>query len=157
MEEVRIRRSRAAALAALGIGSACSAALLVLDFLRTPFVVFAVVMVFLVGLAALIDRRVQLSFSEAGIRYSGWGPAVVPWNEFTSFGWASWRGLPYLQLFPLRPTELAAGFSAVGKLNHYCAGLLRIPPFSIAASQLDVSDSALTELTARYLLERHAG
>ena len=154
MEEVRIRRSRAAALATLGIGLACLAALLAIDFLRTPFVVFVVMMAILVGLAALIDRRVKLSFSEAGIRYAGWGPAVVPWDEFAGFRWASWRGQPYLQLFPRRPTELIAGFSAVGKLNHYCAGLVRIPRFSIAANQLEVSDSMLAELMARYLPEQ---
>ena len=154
MEEIQIRRSRAGALVTLGVGVAGLAAWLLVDFLRTPFIAFLMVMTILVGLVALIDRRVKLSFSEAGICYAGWGPAVVPWDEFSGFRWTSWRGQPYLQLFPRRPTELVAGFSAVGKLNHYCAGLVRIPRFSIAANQLEVSDSVLTDLTARYLPEQ---
>ncbi len=154
MEEIQIRRSRAAALVTLGVGVAGLAAWLLVDFLRTPFIAFLMVMTLLVGLVALIDRRVKLSFSEAGIRYAGWGPAIVPWDEFAGFRWASWRGQPYLQLFPRRPTELVPAFSAVGKLNHYCAGLVRIPRFSIAANQLEVSDSVLTDLTARYLPEQ---
>ena len=79
---------------------------------------------------------------------------VVPWHEFAGYRWARWRHQPYLQLFPRRPTELVAGFSAVGKLNHFCASLVRMPPFSIGANQLEVSDRELTELTARYLPEQ---
>ena len=94
MEEVQIRRSRAGALVTVGVGVAGLAAWLLVDFLRTPFIAFLMAMTILVGLVALIDRRVKLSFSEAGIRYAGWGPAVVPWDEFSGFRWASWRRQP---------------------------------------------------------------
>lgn len=154
MEEVRIRRSRGVALATLAVGSVGLAAVVAVGFLRRPFVVFLVTVAILVGLAALIDRRVKLSFSPAGIRYSGWGAAVIPWEEFAGFRWTRWRGQPYLQLFPRRPTELVAGFSPVGKVNDTFGGWLGMPRFGIASGGLEVSESTLTELAARYLPEQ---
>lgn len=154
MEEVQIRGSRAAALAALSVGVAGLVALLLVEFLRTPLLTFVVLVTLLAGLFALFDRRVKVSFSDAGIRYSGWGRGVVPWHELAGYRWTTWRHQAYLQLFPRRPTELVAGFSPVGKLNHFCARLVRMPPFSIGAYQLEVSAAKLTELTARYLPEQ---
>lgn len=154
MAEFRFRKSRRVALVALGIGLAGLAAVLAVDLLRKPMVIFVVAVAILAGLAAWLDRRVKLALSEAGIRYSGWGPAVVPWDEFSGYRWTSWRGQPYLQLFPRRPTELVAGFSPVGRLNHACAGWLRMPRFSVAAAGLDAPVAVLNELVARRLPEQ---
>ena len=55
MEEIQIRRSRAGALVTLGVGVAGLAAWLLVDFLRTPFIAFLMVMTILVGLVALIE------------------------------------------------------------------------------------------------------
>lgn len=157
METVRVRRSRGVALATLVVGLAGLAAALAVDFLRKPLVLIVMIVAILVGVTAWVDRRVKLVLSDAGIRYAGWGGAVVPWREFAGYRWTHWRGQPYLQLLPRRPTELVAGFSAMGKLNHSCAGWLRMPRFGIGASGLAVSETVLTELIARHLPEQPAG
>ncbi len=157
MEEVQIRTSRRLgvfALAASGLGVAL---VLAVEFMRTPLLIGAVLALMFSAILLLVDRRVKLAFSDAGIRYSSWGPSVVPWHEFAGYRWVKWRHQPQLQLLPRRPSELVAGLSPYGKFNHFCYRLLRMPPFSIAALQLEIHDSRLAELVARYLPEHPAG
>lgn len=151
MEEVRVRRSRKVAVLAALVGLAGLSVTLLVDFVRTPFVTVLCAVAILVGLFGMIDRRVKLRISEEGVRYSEWGPSVVPWLEFSGFRWATWRGQPYLQLLPRRTSELVAGFSKVGRINHRSQELLRIPRFSIAVNALDVKAERLEELVAEYL------
>lgn len=151
MKEVQIRTSKTLALFALATGGLGLAVVLVFESVRRPLVLVVVLALLLSAVLLLLDRRVKLSLSEAGIRYSRWGPAVVPWHEFAGYRWARWRHQPHLQLLPRRPSELVAGFSAYGRLNHLCYRLLRMPQFSVAAAQLEVDDSRLEELVARYL------
>lgn len=151
MEEVQIRKSRRVGVLALAIGVLGLPVVLVLESARRPMFIVVVLALVLSGVFPLVDRRVKLGLSQAGIRYSRWGPSVVPWHEFAGYRWARWRKQPHLQLSPRRPSELVAGFSSYGKLNHLCYRLLRMPQFSIAAIQLEVRDSQLEELVARYL------
>ncbi len=157
MEEVQIRTSKAFGVFALAAGGLGLAVVLVFESMRRPLLIVALLALILSAVLLLVDRRVKLAFSEAGIRYSRWGPSVVPWHEFAGYRWAKWRHQPHLQLLPRRPTELVAGFSSYGKLNHFCYRLLRMPQFSVAASQLEVNDSQLEELVARYLPRDPAG
>ncbi|MFQ5528227.1 MAG: hypothetical protein ACE5GX_18485 [Thermoanaerobaculia bacterium] len=156
LEEVRIRSSRRMGVFALGIGG-LGLALVAFGLLQTPLFIFAVGTLIFSGLLLLIDRRVKLVFSEAGIRYARWGPSVVPWHEFAGYRWVQWRHQSQLQLLPRRPSELVDGFSAYGKLNNFCYRLLRLPPFSIAAQQLEALNSELEEFVRRYLPEQPAG
>ena len=151
MEEVQIRKARAVGVLALAFGVLGLGVVLVFESARRPLFIVVVLALVFSGVFPLVDRRVKLGFSEAGIRYSRWGPSVVPWHEFAGYRWAKWRHQPHLQLLPRRPSELVAGFSSYGKLNHFCYRLLRMPQFSIAATQLEVRDSRLEELVARYL------
>ncbi len=157
MEEVQIRTSRRLGVFALGAGGIALAVILAVEFMRTPLLIVAVLALIFSAILLLVDRRVKLAFSDAGIRYSRWRPSAVPWHEFAGYRWVKWRHQPHLQLLPRRPSELVAGFSPYGKFNHFCYGLLRMPPFSIAATQLEVHDSQLEELVARYLPEHPAG
>jgi hypothetical protein len=154
MEEVRFRRSRRLSALTLVVGCVVLVALLAIEFLRTPLLIGVCVAAVLVGAITLFDRRVQLSLSQAGVRYSRWGPAVVAWQEFAGFRRATWRGQPFLQLVPRRPSELVASFTPLGKVNHYCYRLLRMPPFGIAVMPLEVHESVLEELTAKFLPEQ---
>ena len=157
MEEVQIRTSRRLGVFALAAGGFGLAVTLAVEFMRTPLLIMAVLGLIFSAILLLVDRRVKLAFSEAGIRYSRWGPSVVPWREFAGYRWVKWRHQPHLQLLPRRPSELVAGFSLYGKLNRFCYRLLRMPSFSIAATQLEVRDSQLEELVARYLPEQPLG
>lgn len=151
MNRVEIRGNRKGALITLGLGLAGLVLVAVLEPLRTPYVTIAVSLAFLVGLVAALDRRVKLAISDDGVRYAEWGRAVVPWHEFSGYRWTSWRGQPCLELAPRRPSELVAGFSAVGKLNHHAGRLVGMPPFAIRASRLAASDAALTKLVGAHL------
>lgn len=153
MEEVRIRGSRRVAAITLVVGCVGLAAVGAIDLLRKPFTVAVFVVAVLVGGLSLLDRRVKLFLSSAGVRYARWGPSTLPWHEFTSFRWATWRGQPYLQLLVRRPSHLVTTFSPLGKLNYYSSRLLRIPPFSIATIPLEVTPAVLAELIARHLPE----
>lgn len=157
MSEIRIRRSRGVALAGLAVGLVALAAVLVVDFLRRPFVVGLVAVALLSALVALIDRRAKLTISEAGLRSAEWGRRIMPWEEFAGFRWTSWRGQPYVELFPRRPTELVAGFSPLGRFSHALAGWVGMPRFAIATRGLDISEQALAEILGRYLPEQPAG
>lgn len=155
MAEVQIRASRRLGAIALAVG-ALGLIVIAVDLVRTPVFLLAVGALFFSGLGLLLDRRVKLALSKAGIRYSRWGPSIVPWHEFSGYRWATWRQQPYLQLLPRRPTELVAGFSAYGKLNHFCYQVARMPPFSIAVAHLEINDGDLKGLVARYLPEQPA-
>ena len=133
------------------------AVVLVFESMRRPLLIVVLLALVLSGVLLLVDRRVKLVLSEAGIRYSRWGPSFVPWSEFAGYRWARWRSQPHLQLSPRRPSDLVAGFSPYGKLNHFCYRLLRMPQFSVAASQLEVDDSQLEESVARFLPQEPAG
>ncbi|MDX1503677.1 MAG: hypothetical protein R3325_15065 [Thermoanaerobaculia bacterium] len=135
----------------LGVGLGGLLLVALLDFLRTPLVVFAVSVATLVGLFAALDRRVKLAISDAGVRYCEWGRAEIPWHEFSGYRWSRWRSQPHLQLVPRRPTELLATFSAVGRLHHYAGRLAGMPPFALRPSRLAISDAALDELLAAHL------
>jgi hypothetical protein len=124
---------------------------MMVDFVRTPFTMALCVVAILVGFFGAIDRRVKLGISDGGVYYSEWGPSITPWLEFSGFRWKTWRGHPYLQLVPRRPSDLVVGFSRVGKINHRGQELLRIPRFSIAVNALDVTNDRLEELIARHL------
>ena len=157
MEEVQIRTSRRLGVFSLAASGLGAAVILAVEFMRIPLLIVAVLALMFSAILLLVDRRVKLAFSDAGMRYSRWRPSVVPWHEFAGYRWVKWRHQSHLQLLPRRPSELVAGFSPYGKFNHFCYGLLRMPPFSIAASQLEVHDSRLEELVARYLPEQPAG
>jgi len=157
MEEVQIRTSRRLGVFSLAASGLGAAVILAVEFMRIPLLIVAVLALMFSAILLLVDRRVKLAFSDAGMRYSRWRPSVVPWHEFAGYRWVKWRHQPHLRLLPRRPSELVAGFSPYGKFNHFCYGLLRMPPFSIAASQLEVHDSRLEELVARYLPEQPAG
>ncbi len=153
MEEVRIRRSRRVAAVAATVGVGGLALTLAVDFVRTPLTTALCAVAVVVGVLGMIDRRVKLLLSEDGVRYSEWGSSVIPWLEFSGFRWAAWRGQPYLQLLPRRPSQLVADFSKVGRINHRSRELLRMPRFGIAVSALEVTAPRLAELVARYLPE----
>ena len=151
MDEAQIRGSKGAGWVALAIGIGALAVVSAVDFLRTPVVVLPAIVATLSALALLLDRRVKLSLSPEGIRYSGWSRDRIPWEELSAYRLQRWRGQPYLQLVPRRPSELVGSFSPVGRLNHAAARLLRMPSFSIGISQLEVSESALAERIAVHL------
>lgn len=151
MEEVQVRRSRRVSVLAAVVGVAGLAVTMMVDFVRTPFTMALCVVAILVGLFGAIDRRVKLGISDGGVYNAEWGPSVTPWLEFSGFRWKTWRGQPYLQLVPRRPSDLVVGFSRVGKINHRSQELLRIPRFSIAVNALDVTNDRLEELFARHL------
>ncbi|MCP4203091.1 MAG: hypothetical protein GY769_14310 [bacterium] len=153
MEEARIRRSSRVAVVAVVAGAAGLAVTLLVDFVRTPITTVLCAVAILVGLFGMIDRRIKLRISAEGLRYEDWGPSTIPWQEFSGYRWATWRGQPYLQLLPRRPTELVAGFSRVGKLNYHSGQWLRIPAFSISANPLDITTARLEALAARNLPE----
>ncbi len=155
MAEVQIRASRGLGVLALAVGL-LGAVLVAIGFLRTPVFLLAVAALLFSGLGLLLDRRVKLAISDEGIRYARWGPAIVPWHEFSGFRRTSWRQQPHLELVPRRPTELVESFSAYGKLNHLSYRLARMPPFSIAVTQLAIHDGELAALLARYLPEEPA-
>ena len=68
--------------------------------------------------------------------------------------WASWRSQPYLQLLPHRPGELTQTFSILGRFEHICARLLRVPLFAIAVVPLAVTNDALEDGIGRFV-DRH--
>ncbi len=156
MEEVVIRGHRGVYLLVLGVG-ALGLALAASELFRGPWALLVFSVATLLGLVGALDRRVKLSLSEAGIRYARWGPAVVPWHEFSGYRRVFWRGSPYLELVPRRPIELVAGFSWLGRLNHRSAGLVRMPRFALQVTSLAASESALVEALGRYLPEAGPG
>ncbi len=143
--------------AVLTVGLAGAALVLTNELFHTPF--FAVVCgaAILWGLIGLLDRRVQLALSDEGIRYRRWGPTVVPWHEFSGFRWVTWRHSRQLQLVARRPSELPEGFSRLGRLNHLCCRLLRMPAFSIAVPPLAIAEFELEAWVSRHLPEDRAG
>jgi len=149
--ELEARSSRAVGLVLLAIGVLALGLATVWDPLRTPFRLSLVGIVGLLGAWRVLDRRVRLALSPQGIRYADWGPAVVPWEEFSGYVWTRWRQNPYLQLIPRRPSELVATFSPLGRLGHLGARWLRMPRFSIAVTPLGVSQAALDAAVARHL------
>lgn len=149
--ELAARSSRAVGLVLLAVGGLALALAALWDPLRTPFRLSLVGIVVLLGAWRLLDRRVRLAITPDGIRYADWGPAVVPWQEFSGYTWIRWRQNPYLQLQPRRPSELVATFSPLGRLGHLGARWLRMPPFTIAVTPLDLSQAALEKAVARHL------
>jgi hypothetical protein len=149
--ELEARSSRAVGFVLLAVGGLALAVAAVWDPLRTPLRLSLVAIVGLLGAWRLLDRRVRLAITPDGIRYADWGPALVPWQEFSGYAWTRWRQNPYLQLIPRRPSELVATFSALGRLGHLGARWLRMPRFSIAVTPLDVSHAALDEAVSRHL------
>ncbi len=149
--ELEARSSRAVGFVVLGVGGLGLALAAVLELFRGPFGLFVFTLAILIGVWRLLDRKVRLAVFSDGIRYADWGPALVPWHEFSGYAWTRWRQNPYLRLVPRRPSELAATFSPVGRLNDLGARLIRMPRFAIAVTPLDVSEAALEEAIARHL------
>lgn len=138
MGELRVGNSRAIMAGALALGALCLLGAALFEPLRGTFKLLLFGVLFLVGLVGCLDRRIKLEITGAGVRYAGFGPAVLPWHEFSGFRWKTWRGSPYLQLTPRRPTEVLHQFSALGKLNHYAARLVGTPVFAIRVAPLAV-------------------
>lgn len=149
--EVRIRGLRTVFLLVLGIGLGGLALAAAFEIFRAPFALFVFVLATLLGLVGVLDRRVKLAISADGIRYGRWGPNVIPWIEFSGYRTATWRRNAYLQLGVRRPTQILERFSRVGRLNHFCARLLRMPAFGIAVTPLDVTPGQLERYVSRYL------
>ena len=117
---------------------------------RAPFTLLLFVVVTLVGLTGILDRRVKLTLLGAGIRYARWGPRIVPWGEFSGYRLVTWRRNRYLQLVPRRPSELLDSFSWIGRLNNHCARLIGAPAFSIAVNPLEISEPELVDHAKRF-------
>ncbi len=100
---------------------------------------------------AAAERRPRLSISPRGIRYARWGGAVVAWEEFAGYRRVSWRSLPHLQLIPRQASQLTQKFSMLGRLEQFCARLLRAPSFAIAVVPLEIDGVALEEEVRKYL------
>ncbi len=148
---INVYSSRAVAVLVLAIGVICLALAALWEPLRTPYALAVFVVAALVGAWMLFDPRVRLTISDEGIRYADWGPALVPWREFSGYVWTSWRHNPYLQLIPRRPSQLVERFSRVGRFNHHLGRLVGIPSFSIAVTPLEISERELTAHVAQYL------
>ena len=151
VRELQIRGNRRMFLLVLAIGCAGLALAVAFESFRGPFSLFLFVVAALLGLTGVLDRRVKLSLSTAGIRYARWGPRIVPWAEFSGYRLVTWRRNPYLQLVPHRPSELLSRLSWIGRLKNRCARLIRAPNFSIAITPLDISESDLVDYAARFL------
>lgn len=149
--KIEIRKSRRVATVVLIVGGLGLTAALASDLFRIPLLVAVSGVAVLLGGVSLADRRPMLVLSPDGLRYSRWGRSEVPWYELAGFRWVTWRGQPFLQLMPRRPAELVAGFSPVGKLNHYSGRWVRMPDFSIQVTPLEVVSDTLERLVARYL------
>jgi len=152
--EICIRNVRRVFVVTLLIGCTGLALAAAVELFRTPYVIVVFIAAALVGAVGVFDHRVKLSLSNAGIRYAQWGPAVVPWYEFSTYRWATWRRYRYLQLVPRRPSQLVEHFSRIGKLNHRLARIVGIPVFSIAVTPLKISEWELAEYISRYLPEK---
>ena len=122
-----------------------------IEWFREPYSVFVFLTATLVGAQGVFDRRPKLSISPRGIRYARWGGAAVPWEEFAGYRWVSWRNLPHLQLIPHRASQLAQNFSMLGRLEQFCARLLRAPSFAIAVTPLEIDEVALEDEVRKYL------
>lgn len=151
---LEIRGRRRLFLLALAIGCAGLALAAASESFREPFTLFLVAVATLLGLAGLLDRRVKLTLSGAGIRYARWGPRTVSWHEFSGYRLVSWRRNRYLQLLPRRPSQLYHGFSWIGRLNDRCARLIGAPAFAIAVAPLEISEPELVDRAKRHLPER---
>lgn len=149
--DLEVRSSRAVGFVALAIGGLGLVLAVLWEPLRGPLPLAVFGVVILVGVWRVLDRRVRLSISPDGVRYADWGPALVPWEEFSGYGWTSWRQNPYLQLIPRRPSELVATFSWLGRFSHLAAGWIRMPRFAIAVTPLDLGEAALDAAVSRYL------
>jgi len=101
----------------------------------------------------IFDRRIKLALLDVGVRYAQWGSAVVPWQEFSAYRWATWRRSPYLQLVPRQTSRTLDSYSLFGKLNHRLARIIGAPEFGIAVTALDISDAELAERISQYLPE----
>ncbi len=151
--ELQIRGNRLMFLLVLAIGCVGLALAAAFETFQGPFSLFLFVVAALLGLTGVLDRRVKLSLSKTGIRYTRWGPEILPWVEFSGYRLVTWRRNPYLQLVPHRPSELLSSLSWIGRLNNRCARLIRAPYFSIAITPLDISESDLVDYAARFLPE----
>jgi hypothetical protein len=149
--ELEVRSSRAVGLFALALGGLGLLAAAAWEPLRSPLHLFVFAALTAVGAWRGLDRRVRLRVSAEGIRYADWGPAVIPWHEFSGYAWRTWRGSPYLQLVPRRPSELVATFSPLGRLSHAAARLVRMPAVAIAVTPLHVSARELESAVAGHL------
>ena len=125
----------------------------VLQVLRSPYLITVSIAAMLLGAIGILDRRVKLTLLDSGVRYAQWGPVVIPWAEFSAYRWVIWRKSPYLQLVPLHPSRVLESFSMLGKLNHRLAGMIGAPEFSIVVTPLAISDAQLAEGVAEYLPE----
>lgn len=152
--ELEIRGQRRVFLLVFAIGCAGLGLAAAFELFRRPFALFAFVVATLLGLAGVLDRRVKLYLSSAGIRYGRWGANIIPWAEFSGYRLVTWQRNPHLQLFPHRPPELRDRFTWIGRLNNRGARLIGAPEFSIAITPLDISVSDLVHHVARYLPER---
>jgi len=149
--DLEVPCSRRVGLLALALGATALSGGMAWEPLRSPFNLLLFATLALVGAWRALDRRVRLTTSADGIRYADWGHARIPWVEFSGYRWRRWRGNPYLQLVPRRPSELVAGFSAAGRLSHRTARLIRMPVFAIAVAPLQLSETELEGAVARYL------
>ncbi len=147
---LEIRGKRRLFLLALAIGCAGLTLAAAFESFRAPFTLLLIVVVTLVGLTGVLDRRVKLTLSGAGIRYARWGPRIVPWGEFSGYRLVTWRRNRYLQLVPRRPSELLDSFSWIGRLNNHCARLIGAPAFSIAVNPLEISEPELVDHAKRF-------
>lgn len=152
--EVYIRNSRKVFHVALVVGCIGLVLAGLFEIFRAPYAIVVFIVAALVGAIGVFDRQVKLTLSNSGIRYTQWGPAVIPWYEFSVYRWETWRRDPYLQLVPRRPSQLVEHFSQVGKLNHRLARIVGIPVFSIAVTSLDISEWKLAEHISQYLQEK---
>jgi len=154
INEVYIRNSRKVFQVALVAGCIGLVLAGLFELFRAPYAIVAFIVAALVGAIGVFDRRVKLRLSDAGIRYAQWGPADVPWHEFSAYRWVTWRRYPYLQLVSRRPSQLIGRFSRVGRLNHRLARIVGIPVFSIAVTPLEISGMELASHISRHLPEK---
>ena len=135
----------------LAIGCVGLVLVAAIDWFRQPYAILVFVTATLVGVRGAFDRRPKLSISPRGIRYARWGGAVVAWEEFAGYRRVSWRSLPHLQLIPRQASQLTQKFSMLGRLEQFCARLLRAPSFAIAVVPLEIDGGALEEEVRKYL------
>ncbi len=92
---------------------------------------------FAVGLVHILDRRIIVVVSAAGIRYAVWGRDCVPWEEFSGFRVVSSRLATVLQLVPKDPEVLLRRLSAFGRINDWTQRLFpQQPRFGIPIHHL---------------------
>ena len=145
------RNSRGAGLLLMAIGALGFLGAALWPPLSFPYALALFGVAALVGVWQYFDRRIKLELSPSGFRYAGWGTVKIPWREFSGFRWSSWRSNPYLQLYPRRPDHVLEQFSALGRINHSAGAMVRIPPFSVAVTPLDVAQGDIEYVLSKYL------